>query len=201
MGARVTREPSRLVKSWLPVQTAVLGMSQSGGAKAFVRLNRVLAGSVFFIRSWTSVIVSYRPQNGTACGGDITGAAGPVWRRQSPSWALPLSFIPADSIFAIAFRGTLGLARKALRARTMEMGTTRAATFDDAHVTAPCDNFFVFLHLFVNALGAYAAVANRRSCRALVTYSRCRVCELDRLFVGCITWARNVGPDGGFFQL
>lgn len=101
----------------------------------------MLAGSVFFIRSWTSVIVSYRPQIGTACGGDITGAAAPVRRRQSPSRALFLSCLLTDSILAIAFLCTLGLARKAPRARTMEMGTKPAGTFDDAHVTAPCDNF------------------------------------------------------------
>lgn len=88
MGARVTGEPSRRDQSGTPVQTAVSGIGQSGGAQAFVRLNRVLAGSVFFIRSWTSVIVSYQSQIGAACGGDIAGAAALVRLRQSLFWAL-----------------------------------------------------------------------------------------------------------------
>lgn len=86
------------------------------------------------------MIVSSRPRIGTACDGAITGAPAPVWRRQSSSWVLFLSCVPADSILAIAFRCTLGLARKAPRARTMEMGTTRPGTFDDAHVTTLGDN-------------------------------------------------------------
>lgn len=128
MGARVTGEPSGRGESGAPVQTAVSDMGQSGGAQAFVRLNRVLAGSVFFIRSWTSVIVSYQSQIGAACGGDIAGAAALVRPRQSLLGPLFLSCIPADSGDAIAFRGTLGLAREAPRARTMEIGTTRPTT-------------------------------------------------------------------------
>lgn len=114
-------------------------MGQSGGAQAFVRLNRVLAGSVFFIRSWTSVIVSYQSQIGAACGGDIAGAAALVRPRQSLLGPLFLSCIPADSDDAIAFRGTLGLAREAPRARTMEIGTTRPTTTNsDRFLLARC---------------------------------------------------------------
>lgn len=88
----------------------------------------MLAGSVFFIRSWTSVIVSYQSQIGAARGGDIAGAAARLRLRQSLFWALLISCVCANSGDAIAFRGTLGLARKAPRARTMEIGTTRVTT-------------------------------------------------------------------------
>lgn len=90
MGAHFTEGPRRRGKSRSATQTARKLVGQSCGVQAFVRLNRVLAARVFFffIRSRTSVIVSYRPQIGPACGGDIAVAAAPVSRRQSLPWAL-----------------------------------------------------------------------------------------------------------------